>query len=166
MLPIDPATGRLHFDDPLVEIVGRMTEADARANPAFVFGAPYGTRSPEYCQARFSSSTTDGDSFSGIVTFFAASVLLDCSFAMVLPGDEHGWQSWSRQRENERKLRHDSLLTAAFRGLISHTAYNSTSYQLPWGQVSSLFDPKSGCSSIVVRWHRRSPGNLEATKTT
>lgn len=167
MIPIDPASGRIQFADPPVEITGEMTEADARANPAFVFGAPYGLRSPEYCRASFRSRATDEHTFSGRVTFFAASVLLDCTLALTLPGDEHGSQSQShsRLRENDRKLRHDSLLTAAFPGFSAHKGFNSLSYQLPWGQVSSVFDPKAGCSSIVIRWHRVPQESPAVTKT-
>ena len=165
MFPIDPASGRIHFADPPVEITGETTEADARANPAFVFGAPYGARSPEYCRASFRSRTTDEDTFLGHITFFASSVLLNCTLTLTLPGDEHGWQSHSRLRENDRKLRHDSLLTDAFPGLCAHKSFNSLSYQLPWGQISSVFDPKAGCSSIVIRWHSVPQETPDATKT-
>lgn len=56
------------------------------------------------------------------------------------------WDDWSEEREVRRKRLHDDWL----RGQTGHA---SQVYE--WGEVSSDYDPRSGRSSIVIRYSRQ-----------
>jgi hypothetical protein len=53
------------------------------------------------------------------------------------------WADWSEEKEQQRKQIHDQWLLAL-------TGYASHFYA--WGEIWSDFDPKSGGSSIVIRY--------------
>jgi hypothetical protein len=53
------------------------------------------------------------------------------------------WADWSEQQELKRKQIHDQWLVA----LTGHASHVYT-----WGEIWSDFDPKSGGSSIVIRY--------------
>ena len=58
------------------------------------------------------------------------------------------WDTWSEQHEKWRQAAHDRWLKTLL-GAPTRTDKVLVSYQYPWGQVSSSFDPRAGASSIV-----------------
>ncbi|WP_378154668.1 hypothetical protein [Chungangia koreensis] len=56
---------------------------------------------------------------------------------------DSSWNSWSEQRELERKKEHDILLEK----LIGNTSCKYT-----WGEITSDYDPRSGSSMITIRY--------------
>lgn len=57
------------------------------------------------------------------------------------PNERQSWADWSREKEPDRKAKHDALL---FRDL------GSAPYAFAWGKILSVFDERSGGSSIIV----------------
>lgn len=57
--------------------------------------------------------------------------------------NENPWSSWSQEKEINRKTKHDTWL----KSVLGHPPY-----QYDWGDVSSLYDLRSGGSSIIIRY--------------
>ena len=64
---------------------------------------------------------------------------------MAHPAAQFGtsWDDWSEEKELKRKEVHD-------RWLIEQTGYASHVYE--WGEIGSDYDPRSGGSSIIIRY--------------
>jgi hypothetical protein len=69
------------------------------------------------------------------------------SISVSQPGDEHGWDGWSLEREHARKRANDEATIAAF-GAVEKT--------FEWGTVQSRYDARTGGASITVAFRRES----------
>jgi hypothetical protein len=67
------------------------------------------------------------------------------SIELMCSGKEFGssWEDWSEERELRRKEAHDLWLTKQL-GHASHV------YE--WGEIGSDYDPRSGASTVVIRY--------------
>lgn len=62
--------------------------------------------------------------------------------------EPRGWGSWSREREEAARLRHDAWLDER----LGRGPLWGDTRKFPWGRVWSGYDDRSGGSSIVVRY--------------
>ena len=58
--------------------------------------------------------------------------------------NENPWSNWSEEKENNRKVRHDKWLESIL---------GRPPYRHEWGKISSLYDPRSGGSSIIITYN-------------
>ena len=136
---IDPATGEIDlgaglrvgagFDEQafLASPLGAKAEAQPAAKPWANYRVRYHARG--------------GRLFSVVLRFDAGKLAM---VQLVEIEDEGGgWDSWSEQKEIEKKARHDEWLDALL---------GPPPYRYSWGEITSEFDPRGGFSSIVVRY--------------
>lgn len=76
----------------------------------------------------------------GGILWFAHGVLASVSIFVVSSGQS--WSDWSEQAAQKERRRLEQLLT---------TTYGATR-AFAWGTVHASYDPRSGSSSIVVRY--------------
>jgi len=60
------------------------------------------------------------------------------------------WNNWSEMAEQDKKSEYDQLLV---------NILGSPPYVFEWGEITSSFDPRSGSSSICIRYNRKSSQN-------
>jgi hypothetical protein len=92
-----------------------------------------------------SFSFTDDEDSLGIIVFFKGEILESVHFFVSDPQFGVRWENWSRKKESERNQANHQWLKK--NGLGSGKRYS-------WGSVWSGYDPKSGSSSIVIRYTR------------
>jgi hypothetical protein len=62
--------------------------------------------------------------------------------AMIVEPDEN-WANWSEANELARKKLHDDVLA---------NTIGQPPYRYPWGEIQSMYDPRSGGSSISIHY--------------
>jgi hypothetical protein len=78
-----------------------------------------------------------------ITLYFYGQQLESISLAHIAKEFGTSWDDWSEEQELQRKAVHD-------RWLIEQTGQASHVY--PWGEIGSDYDPRSGGSSITIRY--------------
>jgi hypothetical protein len=63
-------------------------------------------------------------------------------------GEIPSWDNWTIEKQMEKKRKHDAWLINEI-GLPPYEYY--------WGGISSNYDPRSGSSTITVRYRRSNP---------
>lgn len=80
-----------------------------------------------------------------IVLFFNPSNILDSiSIGLTRDGEIPSWENWSESEELKLKNEHDKWLEKNI---------GKSPYKYPWGEISSNYDPRSGSSSIIIRYY-------------
>jgi len=92
---------------------------------------------------RVSGALDNGLTCAATVIFYEG-VLNSLSFAPLWPGAARSWAEWSEAGELRVKALNDQLLREYL---------GPPPYVYAWGTIESDYDPKSGGSSIVVRYH-------------
>ena len=80
----------------------------------------------------------------GIDLTFRAGVLDRVSLELIREDDATSSDDWSEEQESQRKSDHDAWLTRVLGSPPPHT--------FPWGEVTSLYYPQHGGSSITVSY--------------
>jgi hypothetical protein len=65
------------------------------------------------------------------------------------------WEDWSESAEIKRKLNHDHFLKQILKQKPDQDSlkpYPSTEYEYKWGTILSCYDPRSGQSSVIIRY--------------
>lgn len=88
-----------------------------------------------------------GDTQLSLTFQFEGEQLHALCLAHVAPRFGAGWKDRSEALELERKAYHEQWLAR-------ETGVSPGSF--PWGEISSVYDAKSGNSSIIIRFHRAS----------
>jgi hypothetical protein len=73
--------------------------------------------------------------------YFHADRLTRIGLTVADPNESQSWSEWSKEKELDRKARHDALLSRELK---------TPPYDFAWGKVLSVFDERSGGSSIIV----------------
>ena len=94
-----------------------------------------------------------GDETFFVALYFYGKKLESIDLAIAAPELGASWDDWSEEKEMKRKEKHDVWLIAQT-GCASHV--------YDWGEIDSAYDPRSGGSSITIRyrwlgqpWHRQ-----------
>lgn len=140
---IDRASGTIRFDHhPEAVVLPTLTRAAFLAAPVWQ-GRRISVQNEPWCSWKVGDLEADGREL--VASFyFHGQQLRTVSLAVVDP--EFGstsWSDWSEQRELARKALHDRILRRDL-GLLRRS--------FGWGVASSVYDSKSGGSSIVVRY--------------
>ena len=142
---IDPQTGIISFEQPLVQFGPALTRTEFLSAPWAIEAADFIVNEPWH------SWKLGGPHLSGsvpfvIVLFFHGEDLKMVDFAHSDPKFGTSWDDYSVEKEMNRKASHDQWLSACI-GLQR---------AFPWGSVWSGYDERGGGSSIFVRYE---PGN-------
>jgi hypothetical protein len=81
---------------------------------------------------------------------FHADLLTRVEVTVADPNERQSWSDWSREKELDRKAQHDALL--------SHDL-GTPPYAFAWGKIFSVFDERSGGSSIIVDYKNKEMHN-------
>ncbi len=79
-----------------------------------------------------------------IALTFHSAVLDRVSLELIREDDGTSWDDWSEEKEHQRRSDHDAWLTKVIGSPPPHT--------FPWGEVTSLYYPQDGSSSITVSY--------------
>jgi hypothetical protein len=138
---IDPGSGAIRFEDPKWNIDPALTRSQFLASDAGRRAAVH-VRNEPHCSWALRDVQRARCAFH-VALFFQGERL-----EMVqLVGDEppFSWESQSDETEQIRKKGHDAWLAASL----------GAQRRFPWGEVWSEYDPRSGFSSVIVRYLRR-----------
>ena len=138
---IDQATGEITLDSGL-RIPPRWTE-DVFLSSSLASGAVPLVTNGEWHSFRARPALISAVLF-GIDLTFRAGVLDSVSLELIREDDATSWDDWSEQQELQRKSDHDAWLTRIFGSPPPHS--------FPWGEVTSLYYPQDGSSSITVSY--------------
>ena len=78
-----------------------------------------------------------------VIVFFKGEILESVELSITGPEFGTQWQDWSEEKELDRKKANDQWLKN--NRLVPNTSY-------AWGEIWSDYDPRSGSSSIVIRY--------------
>ena len=138
---IDLATGQILFASG-ASVAPGFTPGDLEASP-FARTAERGN-APQPPWDTYTVGRHDLDGVPVLVTLaFYDGHLRSVDMYLVDDSETASWADWSEKRERNRKARGDKLLRAVL---------GSPPYKYPWGSISSVYDPKSGFSNIVVTY--------------
>jgi len=140
---IERTTGQIQFPSDGIRIAPSLSREHFLASPLAAQCREL-VRNELYCSFALPTVQFDGRSFAWSL-WFRGSVLQSVSIACSAPEFGSSWSDWSEERELALKRLHDSLLESAF-------GADWQQQRFTWGSVYSVFDPKSGGSSIGVRY--------------
>lgn len=81
--------------------------------------------------------------------------IFEVSMSIVSNDLPNSWDDWTEAGELERKSKHDALLSELFQNKpdkVEGKPYPLICYNFHWGEVYSIFDNKSGWSSIGIKY--------------
>ena len=140
---IDVATGNIEIKNSVVAIGPSLTRDDFLAS-ALGRNAQINVENGPHCS--YGAQISAGALMS-LATYMAPSFYHQQleSVSIMASDDRFGasWNDWSEEKERERKRFHDQWLADTIG--IADALY-------PWGQLSSNYDVKSGCSDIHLRY--------------
>lgn len=141
---IDPTSGQIQFPSDGIRIDPSLSREHFLASP-FAAQCRELIGNEPYCSFALPTTQFDGRSFVWSL-WFRGSVLQKVSIACSAPEfGSSSWSDWTEDREIARKQLHDSLLASSLGADWSRQRFT-------WGSVYSVFDPKSGGSSIGVTY--------------
>ena len=137
---IDVQTGAVTFDRPGVSIGPGLTRAQFGAS-ALADGAKVLVANEPWHTWTLAGCYTSELDF--LVTLYFHGEEL-ASISLVHDDACYGasWGSWSEENERARTVRHDAW--------VARNAGQRRSFA--WGALTAEFDPRSGCSAIVIRF--------------
>lgn len=136
---LDKSTGELSLESMPVKLGPRFTRRDLSSPP--VAAASQVVNEP-YHSYSLGEQRIAGQPFFVVLYFYGQKLE---SIDLTHPAKEFSmsWEGWSEEGEMRRKQWHDEWL----RGQTGHA---SRVYE--WGEVGSGYDPRSGGSSITIRY--------------
>lgn len=85
----------------------------------------------------------DGEYFIVVIYFNKNDLLEFVDLALMHNGNVPSWDNWSETEERKRKDEHDKWLEKSI---------GRPPYKYSWGEISSDYDPRSGSSTITIRY--------------
>ena len=136
---LDKSTGELYIESIPVKLGPQFTRRDLSATPVAV--RPQVVNEP-YHSYSLGEQRIAGQPFFVVFYFYGQQLeFVDLAHAATEFGTS--WDDWSEEGELRRKQWHDDWL----REQTGHAAH-----VYGWGEVSSDYDPRSGGSSITIRY--------------
>ena len=139
---IDRLTGTIRFDDPVAQLSSSTTRTEFLSTP--VWKPELSVRNEPHCSWKVGELRSAGRTLAVLVRFMGEQ-LQSVSLTVADPRFPSSWDEWSESGELARKAAHDQLLAELLGRRRSFR----------WGVVSSLYDQRSGGSSIIVQYGRR-----------
>src|SRR5215475_15239391 len=138
---IDKYTGELFIDSAAVGIGPRCTRKDF-VSSILSSESRVLVKNEPYCSFSVGSHKISGLRFIVSLSFYGD--ILE-SIELTHDDEEPGssWSDWSEEKELKRKRIHDQWLTSL---------HGRTSHRHSWGAIWSGYDPRSGSSSITIRY--------------
>ena len=93
----------------------------------------------------------EGNVSFAVAIYFEGESATMLELANASPEFGKSWDDWSPENEARRRAWHDRWLAEA-QGVAPG--------EFPWGRLASMTDPKSGGSSIILRFTRKKPETL------
>ena len=80
-----------------------------------------------------------------VAVYFNPKGFLEMVFLSIMKdGEISSYSNWSKEKEMETKRLHDNWL-------LKHLG--SPPYEYRWGEISSVYDPRSASSEILIRYY-------------
>ena len=136
---IEKASGEIHLDENFV-ISPSLRLQEFRSSKQGV-DAKIAVANGDH--TTFRTVFCDGKKNFFMSIWFEKEKLRSASISVADIDEPSSWADWSEEKELARKAAHDQFLISTF---------GSPSKRLAWGKVESLYDPRSGGSSIVVTY--------------
>jgi len=140
-MTIDEPTGRITLPEMGAVISPTLTRTEFLQTPAFS-GASISVRHEPWCSYDV-SGIPQADTELYLVFRFHGERLDTLDLSHSAPRFGTSWADWSEERELARKAFHEQWLARVLR--VRPGRY-------PWGMISSCYDPKGGCSAILIRY--------------
>jgi hypothetical protein len=139
---LDKSTGELYIESIPVKLGPSFTRDAFSSTP--VVAQPRASNEP-YHSYSLGKQRIAGQPFFVVLYFYGQQLE---SINLAHSAEEFGasWDDWSEGDELRRKQWHDDWL-------LGQTGHTSHVYE--WGEVGSDYDPRSGGSSIVIRYSRQ-----------
>ncbi|HEY1698053.1 MAG TPA: hypothetical protein VGG39_38095 [Polyangiaceae bacterium] len=146
---IDPGTGSLALAAGRIDAA--TSRADLRAMPVAA-GARWDDMHTGWVHVELADAT--GTATFAVRLLFEGERLDGYRMWMLDPRFGTSWDDWSEEKQRAQQDAHDAWLI----GLLGPGTRRPTpggpelAYSLPWGEVWSAYDPRSGSSTIGVRF--------------
>jgi hypothetical protein len=144
---INPSTGTIKLPAKTIVVSGQLTReqflSSTLANQSQVL-----VRNEPHCSFKLPSVSFDGHFFAWNL-WFHGSTLQRVSIACADSQFGSSWSDWSEDKEQARKQFHDHLINSTFGERLGNGHF-------PWGSVESIYDERSGGSSVEVIYCSRS----------
>ena len=134
---IDSFTGRVELEG--INLIGPQLKQEVFVASPFWQRSRRGLVNKQWVS--YSVSAKDGSNEFAVTLVFFGDEIVEIRMAKNEPSAT--WTNWSEERELQRKADHDCLLKALL---------GRAPYRFAWGEVTSIFDAKSGSSEIIVRY--------------
>ncbi len=138
---IDPHTGAIEIATERLLLSASLSRAEFLAAPLGAH-AKVSVRNEPYCSFVLGPHELAGQLFS-VVLYFHGAQLWQVELSAHDGGLRASWDDWSEAQELARKRLHEAWLKRTL-GRAGGT--------YSWGMVESVYDPKGGASSIIVRY--------------
>ncbi len=138
---IDPHTGAIKLAAARFLIEPQLTRAEFLAAP-IAGGARIFVRNEPFCSYYLGTHELAGEPF-GVVLYFHGELLWQVELSAGAPQFGSSWDDWSEAGELARKRLHEFLLEREL---------GRAGGPYPWGIINSVYDPKGGSGSIIVRY--------------
>ena len=142
---IDPATGTLHLEGAEPPLSPTLTRTAFLASPLGRQAKVWSQHEP-HCAYR-AEVTIGAERFIVVPRFYEA-ILQGVDLALTGAHWGTSWDDWSEESERARQRAHDAWLRQQL---------GPPPYTYPWGAIESSYDPRSGSSSIVLRYRLPPP---------
>jgi len=139
-MKIDPQTGEIEVEEGGFVIHPDISLDEFLASPSGA-NARLVVKSHQY--STYSFTFKIGMSLFGLSIVFASQKLDSLRIEKFNSGST--WGNWSEAHELERKNEHDHLLVS-FLG--------TPPYKFLWGEIVSIYDPRSGSSNISIQYRK------------
>ena len=140
---INGETGELQFEfqDCPAKFGSGLTQTEFRSSILGV-DAKILVKNGAYSSFTVSNCQNGAHRFS-LSLFFLNETLDSLQLVLTVPELENLWTTWSKEKELQLKNLHDKWLASM---------KLKPKYKFEWGAIESNFDPKSGFSSITIRY--------------
>ena len=151
-MTIDQKTGDIALPEIGAFITPTLLRSQFLASAAFS-GASVSIQNEPWCSYRLPTIAQPDTELAVVVQFHGEPVV---AVTLMHGAARFGssWSDWSQESELARKAFHEHWLSTALRLPLGDYS---------WGSVWSGYDPKGGFSSVVVRYHPRTPNHALQT---
>jgi hypothetical protein len=145
---INPETGSLSFQDPIVEIGPALTRSEFRSASLSEDAADWVINEPWRSWKIAGVCVAESIPFI-VVLYFHGERLAMIDLCHSDPKFGTSWNDYSLEKEMSRKASHNRWLAASL----------GTQRTFPWGSAQSEYDQRSGGSSIIIRYESKRESN-------
>ena len=138
---IDPADGRIAFDDPPFSLSPATTRTEFLASAVGRSAEEFCRGAMDYMSYKVARASSSGKAFI-VVAWFNGERLYRVSLSWCNPQSGKSWADWSEENERRSKAVHDEWLAAVLPGEADR----------PWGRVRSRCSERDSESRIDIEY--------------